>query len=251
MSMINRAIESVKSFFDPPVLEGTIDIIRTSASRPELFKASTESLIEGLRYSGKLRWMMHENYLNKSASEQVIRYAKESGLYEVVIESNPSVGQCMGLTKLLRQVRTKYLFNYEDDWEILRPIDLDVASKIMDENPGVNQIAFHKRDTMRECSGLKKAEVVRSGHKLVTSPHWRLTPALWRTSYIRPRWVATESSNFIWTLNDRLRGANKAPNADWIIRNTGTFYMGGFDEKKFVRHLGVNQSVRLNECTWA
>ena len=226
-----------------------IDIIRTSASRPELFKASTESLRSHLKFSGQFRWLVHENYLNQAASDEVLRYAKEAG-YDIILKSDPSIGQCMGLSKLLRAVRSPYILNFEDDWEVLRDLPLDEACRILDENPDVNQVAFNKRDTMCEVNGFQKAETERSGFKLVTSPHWRLTPALWRMSFIRPRWIVTESSNFIWQFNDHLRGVNKAPDAQWVMANMGTYYFGGFDEKQFVQHLGVNQSVRLNERTW-
>ena len=225
-----------------------IDVIRTSASRPELFKASTRSLKEGLLYSGKLRWLMHENYLDREASKEIVRFAKESGLYEEILEADPSIGQGMALTRLLKRTRARYVFNFEDDWEIVRPIDLDAACRLMDENPGIHQIVFNKRDTMRDVNEFKKLEVDFSGTKLVTCPHWRLTPALWRVSFIWPWWAADDSGNFHWNLNDRMKGSRKMRDAEWVVRHTGTYYMGKFDEKQFVRHLGTDQSARLKNA---
>src|SRR3990167_1437916 len=81
-----------------------IDVFRTSASRPGFFKASTESLLVHLKSSGRLRWLVHEDYLNREASRAAVTYAKSTGLFDVILESDPPMGQGLSLNALLRHV---------------------------------------------------------------------------------------------------------------------------------------------------
>ena len=62
-----------------------IDIIKTSASRPELLKKSIESMLCYLSYDGELRWLMHEDFLNKEASEECVRIAENFGIFHMIL----------------------------------------------------------------------------------------------------------------------------------------------------------------------
>lgn len=197
-----------------------------------------------------MRWILHEDFLNPKASEEAVAYAKKSGIFDIILTSRPPIGQGLSLGRLMMNVRAPYILCWEDDWELLREIRLEDCLKIMEENPDVHQIAFNKRDTMKDVSGFKKLEIERSGFKLVTSPHWRITPALWRTSFIRPRWIFHDNRHFNWILNDHLKQGMKELTPEWIVQNLGTYYFGKFDEKQFVRHLGENQSLRLEQYQW-
>ena len=90
--------------------------MRTSASRPELLKESTESLLKNLKYSGKLRWFLHEDVLNREGSNKCVEYSKSLGIYEKVEVNQPPIGQGMSLSWLIDQVSTPYVLNWEDDF---------------------------------------------------------------------------------------------------------------------------------------
>ena len=223
-----------------------LDIIRTSASRPELLKESTESLLKYIKFSGILRWIIHEDVLNWSKSSECIEYIKGLDINKVLLIDKPNVGQGMSLTKLLEASTTKYFLNWEDDYRAEREIDLDLVVKILDENNDVNQISFWKRQTMSEKPGFKKKEVIKSGRVLTTNPHWAFTPAIWRASFIKPKWKNGDEIH--WHMNRVLKASTNNPNADWVIANLGTYHLGPIGENRYSYHIGWgDHSLRLGK----
>ena len=226
-----------------------IDIVRMSASRPDLLKESTETLMQHLKFSGELRWLFHEDVLNKKRSDECIEYINSLDIDKVLVVDDPPITNGPGLTNLLKSTNTSYVIQWEDDYRCERDIDLDLVCKVLDENPGVNQIAFNKRSTMSEKPGFVKKEVTRSGVKLMTNPHWAFTPAIWRMSYIMPKWSCQKG--FIhWHINSILKGSLKQ--ADWVINNTGTYYLGTNGEPRFCFHIGYERSLRngVEQTNW-
>lgn len=219
-----------------------LDIMRTSASRVDLFKYSTEAWRKFIKFSGKLRWMVHEDVLNDQRGSELVMWAKQND-YEVIVH-RPPIGQGRSLQELLNRVKTKYVLNCEDDFAPIREIDLDLAISLMESNPKVNQICFNKRQTMSGKPGFKKLVIDVDGHKLTTNPHWALIPALWRTDWIRPQWVPFSQGRH-WDLNYMLKGkCEHVRPAEWVIENIGTYYMGDIGENQFTEHLGMLRSVR-------
>ena len=238
-----------------------IDIIRLSASRPEMLKASTERMLERMKFSGQFRMILHEDVLNESASRQVISWAEKSGYFDVIGRHDPPLTQGRSIDWLLKRTATKYVVNFEDDWLWLRDVfDLDQVVNIMEENPGVNQIAWHKRSVYSHRYTWAKKEVERSGQKLTTNPHWAFTPAIWRMSYVLPIWQYPPAvRNPVWFFNPIVkspsskndwRDASKMPGADWVINNSGHFFLGGIGEPAFVEHLGHGKSLREGHYKW-
>lgn len=221
----------------------TVDIIRTASSRPELLKKSTESLLLSIVCSYPFQHIIHEDCLFAEESEKTVSWIKKSNLFDHLIVSNPSVGQTVALNKLVTYTLADYLLSWEDDWVALRPIDINLAIKIMEENNDVNQICFHKRRTMKEKPGFVKKEVVRSGVTLVTNPHWAYLPALWRMKFVKTWWVPPEGRRSIWYYNDLLKNG-EVTDADWVIKKAGTYYLGKFGEMPFVEHIGADLSTR-------
>jgi|WetSurMetagenome_2_1015567.scaffolds.fasta_scaffold03350_11 hypothetical protein len=223
-----------------------LDIMRTSASRPTLLKQSTESLLKNLKFSGELRWVFHEDFLNKERSNECVDYINSLDINKVLLIDKSAVGQGASLTKLLDAVEAKYVLNWEDDYTAEREIDLDLVVKILEENNDVNQVSFWKRQTMAEKPGFKKKEVVRSGQILTTNPHWAFTPAIWRVSFIKPRWQ--NGPQIHWHMQPILKGGQGMRDADWIIANLGTYHLGPIGENKYSFHIGWgDHSLRCGE----
>jgi len=231
-----------------PTTNTTIDVIRTSASRPEMLKASTKSLAKHLKWDGELRIILHEDVLNRKASDECLHYATHGNdmVFDIIKEDDPPISQLMSLTWLINKTETPFFLNWEDDFEAVRDISLNDAVKILEENPDVNQIAFHKRATMHNRYTFIKREVVRSGFKLVTNPHWAFTPAVWRKSFIMNYWKKPfdPGCNPVWWLNKRTKQGHAMKSAKWIIKNTGHYFMGQFQEPAFVFHMGGGKSLR-------
>lgn len=225
-----------------------LDVMRTSASRPELLKISTETLMGKIKFSGKLRFWVHEDVINRRGSDECIRYLQEESPMPLhILEvDDPPVTQIMSMTWLIGHMESRYFLNWEDDYEALRTIDLDLICKIMDENGDVNQIAFHKRSIYTHRYSWPKKQVERSGTALVTNPHWAFTPAVWRKSFIMDYWQPPyeAGANPVWWLNPKVKRSNSMRTAKWIVENSGHYFLGEFGEPAFCYHIGGGKSLR-------
>lgn len=231
----------------------TIDIIRTSASRPELLEESTESMLKNLKYSGELRWFLHEDVLNEAASERCIEYSKNLGIYTKIKKNSPPLGQCKSFLWLIDQVKSDYAIHWEDDYVLIKEIDLDFLVNVMDHHP-VNQISFSKRDILPDKPKFVKKEVDFDGSIFTTSHHWYVAPAIWRMKFIRPHLSALRRhcpNDFHWEINRQIKGPNRTHDADWVINNSRTFYFGAIRKGKCVEHIGTgDNSLRLGRYKW-
>jgi hypothetical protein len=222
-----------------------IEIMVDSASRPELLGQIVSTLKKYLKYSGKIAWILHEAVLFSDKSVECVKIGKEAGFDKILVEE--AHGQGVSIGSCLRKAQCGYFIHWEDDSIAVRDIPLDNIVKCMDENPGVNQIVFNKRQTMHEVSGWPKKEIVKNNQKLTTSPHWRYTPAIWRVGFILPKWVDFyDSDNSHWQINAELKkkSGHERPDADWIIDNLGVYYWGPIGEEAYVKNIGRGASNR-------
>lgn len=239
-----------------------LTIIRTSASRPELLIESTETLRKNLKFSGEIRWILHEDVLNREASNECVEYIKSVGNYKIIVD-DPPIGQGNSLNKMYELVDTDFLIAWEDDHTCTRELNLDIPYKILKENNDVNQVVFNKRDTMPSIGEPPrqvwyKKVIERSGVQLTSCPHWRLTPAMWKKSFIDKFWIPAnkDSREFNWEINIQLRHPhgytmNDFLDADWAMKNIGTYYLGGIDEKRYCYHIGGGKSIREFKYKWS
>jgi len=235
-----------------------IDIMRTSASRPSLLKESTETMLEHLKYSGKLRWFLHEDVLNRESSDECVKYSRSLGIYEKVEVNQPPIGQGLSLSWLIEQVETPYVINWEDDYIAKQDIDLDLCVAIFDQHKDINQIAFQKRPIMGEKPGFKKKQISRKVKMkdeiidvdLVVNPHWAFIPSIYRASYLKSKWVK-ESGQIHWSFNARLKGGNGVKrDANWVMANTGTYFLGKIEHGWYTYHIGGGKSLREGDYKW-
>jgi hypothetical protein len=151
-------------------MDNQIDIIRTSTSRPEILQVTTDALNKHLKFSGQFRWILHEDVLDKNRFTNISKACK---MYNVMSFNDPPVGLKESMNILLRQTKSKYVLNIEDDWRLLRDIEIDPLIEIMENNEDINQVAFHKRPigAYKNYGSLrfKKREVERDGIPLVTN----------------------------------------------------------------------------------
>lgn len=221
-----------------------LDVIVNSASRPILLKRTAIQFKDRLKYDGKLRFILHEDCLIKEKSDDLIKWAKDSGIFDIIERSDPSRTHGVALYWLLNQVRSKYVLRFEEDWDLVRDFDLTKATDLMDKYNDINQIIFNKRCTFREKHGWKKVEIERDGCKLTANMHWSFIPALWRMSFTFNRWTQPPLAGvkIAWYVNPMMKKKGKndpMPDAIWMMNNVGVYFMGGFGEHPFVKHTGI------------
>ena len=225
-----------------------IDVIRTSTSRPSLLEKSHYSFMNKVHYSDGFRFLLHEDVIKSEESIKCFLFAKNTG-YKISLNL-PPIGHGCSLQSLILFVNTKYFFALEDDWEFLRDIDLNLIVNLMENNPDINQITFHKRPIMGQKGNFEKRQIERDGINLVVSPHWNMLPSLCRTSFILPYFtkpLALLDSNFVWTLNKQIKQLERIEDirdCEWTQKNMGTYFFGKHGEGTFIFHLGGGYSVR-------
>jgi len=228
-----------------------IEIMVDSASRPDLLRRTVESMRERIRFSGQLRWLFHEAVLDAKLSIECVEYVTGLNMFDLIEVDPKPRGEGVSITKILKMCESKYFIHWEDDFLAVRDIDLDIPYYIFENTTDVNQIIFNRRDTGPSSGTFFKKEVWRVGHMLTTSPHWRYTPAVWRLSWIMHRWIEYPGNLSHWQINHQLQ--QKVPDmneglgkkdAQWVIDNMGTYYIGPIDEKQYVQHIGKGRSGR-------
>jgi len=182
-----------------------------------------------------------------------MEYITDSGIYDVYQQDIPHLGQGKSFFWLFNQVQTKYILNIEDDWRLLKDIDLNKMVEIMETNADINQITFNKRPIMKKKQWFEKKEIERNGVPLVTNMYWTMIPSLWRVDWIKSmipdNLVNYSGGQFSYGINrhisDQLgRGLDQTEyNADWIIKNTGTYFLGNIIKN----HKALMQEGKITE----
>lgn len=230
-----------------------LKLLRLSASRPECLRTSTTALYDRSRmiFSGEFEQILHEDFLINKKSQEILHWAKYSGLFFEIHFHKKAIGTGQSLDFLLNRVgEDEFCLNWEDDWDIVQPINLDKALELIKKYKAINQIAWHKREIGAWRHDWKKEEVVYDDMKLTTNPHWAFTPALWRMSFIKKYWIKPpRMTETVWWLNDRIKGTEygePARSAQWVIANSGTYFFGGIGTSAYINHLGI-KSARKGE----
>jgi len=196
-----------------------IDAIINSASRPEYMKLAMRSFMKHVKYSGIIRWILHEDVVLKKESGQVLTWAKYIGHFDLIIKTEPAQRLTHAVKKLFDVSKSKYVLKLEDDWIITNDIDIDYIIDTMDNNPDINQVYFNK--------AIQPFEVIlKNGYKVIApvgkGPHeWAMAPGIWRTNFIKPRW-------------DNVGSAYSVVFPEVI----GDYLYGKDDGKPNIRHIG-------------
>lgn len=164
-----------------------IDILITSASRPECMKKSMESFLKYIQYSGEFRWILHEDVVLKKESREILEWAEKTALFTVIKKTEPAKRLSNAVYEVLQESKNKYALKLEDDWIFIDYVDIDYMVDVMEKNPEINQLYFNKNMTASQVI-FKNGLPVIVGYR--NNPHeWAMAPGLWRIGYIKPRWT--------------------------------------------------------------
>ncbi len=207
-----------------------IDVLVMSSSRPALIPYTINSFKRFVdsQCHCKLRYLLHEDFVFPESSNDVIKWAVNSGVFDVIEKHNPKIGLGPAMSYMFKKhIRTKYMFYLQDDWEFERTgIDLDRILWIMDRHPEINLILFNKYKNMGSYAGFSSVLREFDGMKLKTYNGWSFIPGIWRMNFIRNKWVTSKEKPEAY-LNSHLDK-----------KNIGIYFYGGDGENRWVRHLG-------------
>lgn len=119
-----------------------VDILVTSASRPEYLKQTIETLKRHLHYSGNLRWLLHEDVVRNKESLLCVEWAMENG-FDKIKMTYPAERQGQSVLNLMNMSDSKYFVRTEDDWVLKKDINLDNVLQVLEKD---KEIAIAARE---------------------------------------------------------------------------------------------------------
>jgi len=217
-----------------------IDMLITSSSRPQLFPYFWESFKKMIIFRGKLRVIVHEDFVFPEESRKVIEYLeglKAKGEIDEIHTADPPRGLGMALDYMIgNHIKDKYCLYFQEDWEMERPVDLDELIWIMEDHPQINQVYFNK---IRNTGGTTGRQHHFNGVNLCISHHWAFLPGIWRMSKVREMWKAT-ATRPEGHFTNQFGGHEQRMNDDWCEKNMGSYIYGETGAFRYARHLGNN-----------
>ena len=224
-----------------------IDVVVWGASRPHLLQRTLDSFRAHATFStGRLRWFLEDGAFDAARAAESAALAEGFGFDGIHVEHVGSYGWAM-THAMDRWVRAPLMFSLEDDWLCLRDLDLDLAFDVFEQHAHVNQLRFNRRKNSRSQNdgavvfAERTLDVGGQPLPFLSSPHWVFNPALWRMSYIRPRWKGYCNNVHIWTNREAPIGLlppGPRPSQDWYADVLGTLIWGGVGEPAFFEHIG-------------
>jgi len=220
-----------------------IDILINSASRPEDLERSLEALFEKFQFSGEVRYLFHEDVIDKKRSQKCLDIVKKTKVFQKIIVTDPNIGHGHAIKKMFPFIESDIIFRTEDDYGYLRKIKVDKIVGLFEDALDVNLVLLNKRPNMKEQSGMEQREVIKGGLKLTTSYRWHFTPGFWRMNWIRPRFVPYR---FACRMSKGLKeGAPDPITVDWMMKNIGCYFYEGFGEGKYIFHMGRHKNGNI------
>lgn len=202
-----------------------IDVLVTSSSRFQEFKRTIKSFLTNVENKDGYRFFLHEDVRDVDGSQRILDWVA-GGMFETVITSDPFGGRATGLKKLLELVESTYFIYLEQDWEFIKPINLDVFRDFLRRSWSRNQIAFSNyRYAVKPTWKALDFE----GYDLVVSKFWYMSPALWRKAFAVKR-------HTYFTTPDSGKSFTQAASNEIGKFKIGAYALGKPDE--YIKHIG-------------
>lgn len=227
-----------------------MDVLITSASRDKSLKSEMKAFKKYVSCSDGFKFHLHEDCVPnmENSSHETIRWANKSGLFTTIYHSNPRVGRGPALNKLRQHANSKYVFYMEEDFDFVKPVDLDELISVMENHTHINQIAFNWRVSPHVPkpggpNGQDKFYYENrefDGHIMHVSERWTWQPAIWRKDWVMQHWNFSQvKSNK--KFNRKLKNGigHKEWNPEWHENNIGAYFYGDSNDDPndvFVEH---------------
>ena len=171
-------------------LKYDLDVCIFGSSRPKLIPFMWESFNRMVIFRGKKRILWNEDFVFPNESKKSVEIINK---YNVNLYCrNPKIGLGKSMDEIFKHVKSKYIFYLQEDWIFERPIDLDQILWVMDENPKINCIFFHKINITGSVNKIPQTEFIYSGLPMCIYPGWAFLPGIWRMDKVRKHWKSSE-----------------------------------------------------------
>ena len=217
----------------------TLDVLITASSRPQLIEFCLRSFIEKMHFSGTFRFLLHEDFVFEEQSRAVLRWATRNEVvhFDIIRQAHPAVGLGAAMERMLVRIRSPFMFYLQEDWEFERHVDLDQAIWTMEQTPELNSLIFFKYRTPSTINSFSLEETRFDMLTCSLYNTWSLLPSLWRSSFIKSRWVTRKERPEGFFTNS-LGSAAQRMRPEFCRKQLGVYIYGPNGDYRYVRHLG-------------
>lgn len=112
--------------------------------RPREVRLTIDALIKNLTYEGKIAWHIADDGTLGDYVEDIIAYLVDKGIRRTTITSSITLRDGWGrnVNKAIRQITTPYTYFTEDDYLLLRPLDLSPYVALSESERHVGMVRF-------------------------------------------------------------------------------------------------------------
>jgi len=158
-----------------------IDITMTACIRPDVHKVVFESLKRNLKTSHELRLIMNIDPKGDGTTREEVM-AQASLFFETALFHQPAQASFFHAVRTVWNLcQTEFVLQWEDDWELLQPLDLDLCIDYLQSHDKVSLIGFYKGPT--PVTGRFSYKGLDLGVRARNRPHF--PPALMEKSYVK------------------------------------------------------------------
>lgn len=119
-------------------VQGSVTIVITSAGRKDHLRATIEALKKNLMYDKELvRWAIIDDAPD---SKETRDYILSQDMFDTIILNKKNYGLGYSLNKIYNTVSSEFVLHYEDDWVLLRPLELAPILEVLQHSPNICQM---------------------------------------------------------------------------------------------------------------
>ena len=161
------------------------EIAITGSSRPALYPIFWESL-KMLKMKERPKITAYEDVIFPDESKKVKEFIADK--VDEYHEFNPNLRLGMVFQNLLNNLHKEYFIYLQEDWKILKEIDVDLCVEILDKNPDIQQIWFPKKLENYTYNKFCDETIQIDDVNFVPYTSWTMIPNISRTKFVRNLW---------------------------------------------------------------
>ena len=237
-----------------------IDVTITGSGRWKYLKRTIESFTQNVSCSERFRFLVTDDAGYHCESNGTRKAIVDSGVFDAWhFTKRQDYSECIAW--LYANLKSEFFFHLQDDWEFLKPVNLDPLIALMRHHRSINHIKFNKRKTRatlkpeawNHLGKLPKRNTVIDGIPLVAYPYWAMHPSLNRTSFVHrfkvPRSGQKEYDRAFkpsrwerYWLQTLFVGVDRKNPKD-SCRKVGTYIYGKIGSPPYILHIGEDRAL--------
>lgn len=155
-----------------------IDITTTATLRPKILDYTLNSFCEKmLKEQSRYRLIINIDPIGENIKPKEVLKVAEKYFDNIIYNIPDKPCFTKAVIWCWSQIKYEYLFNLEDDWELLIPINIDSMITILDNHPDMSGLRLNKENTKKSKCSIR--------HGYTPHPKLSLNPTLFRGSFIK------------------------------------------------------------------